>query len=222
MTESSLHAALKELYTQAGDQQEVLVDGYEIDVVKNGKLVEIQTRQFHHLKPKLLALLENHPLLLVHPIPEQKWIRRVYADGNAVGKPRKSPKRGRPEQIFSELVRFPQLVNHPNLAIEVVMIHEEDTWRDDGQGSWRRKGWSLVDRQLIQIIKRLNFSKPEDFLAFLPAQIAIPFTNQELADRTRLPLRLAQQMTYCLKAMDMIEEVGRKQRAKLYVPRRPS
>ena len=44
--ESSLHASLKELYSQPGDIIEGRVDGFHIDVVKKDRLVEIQTANF--------------------------------------------------------------------------------------------------------------------------------------------------------------------------------
>lgn len=220
MKESSLHAALKNFYTQEGDQQEVTLNGYGIDVVSDGRLIEIQTGQFHLIRPKLEALLKEYPILLVYPIAQIKWITRLPADGTSLTKPRKSPKQGRPEQLFSELVHIPRLVNHPNFSLEVIMIHEEDTWRNDGKGSWRRKGWSVADRKLIKMGDRISFTQPADFITYLPADIPTPYTSQELALAARLSLRLAQQMNYCLAAMGEIEAVGHKNRAKLYMPRR--
>jgi hypothetical protein len=51
--EKSLHAALKKWYTQPGDQLEIRVDGYIIDLVRGDLLVEVQTGSFSPLKRKL-------------------------------------------------------------------------------------------------------------------------------------------------------------------------
>ena len=72
--EKSLHAALKQVYALPGDQLEVNVDGYIIDLVRGDLLIEIQTGSFSPLKNKLARLVDTHPLRLVYPVPLEKWI----------------------------------------------------------------------------------------------------------------------------------------------------
>jgi len=50
LNEKSLHADLKKWYTQPGDQLEVPLDGYYIDIVRDDMLIEIQTRNFSSIK----------------------------------------------------------------------------------------------------------------------------------------------------------------------------
>ena len=76
MQQSSLHAALKDLFTSEDAAQEVAVDGYLIDIYDNGRLIEIQTKNFYALKPKLTALLPSYPVHIVHPKAQEKWIVR--------------------------------------------------------------------------------------------------------------------------------------------------
>ena len=120
MQENALHAALKTWYAGDSGQVEVLLDGYLIDVVKDGQLVEIQTRSFSAIKSKLMDLVDRHPVRLVHPIALEKWIVHLPAQGENVLYRRKSPRRGRLEFLFSELIRFPELVAHPAFSLEVV------------------------------------------------------------------------------------------------------
>lgn len=44
LNENPLHAALKKWYARPGDQLEVSVDGFVIDVVQGNLLIEIQTQ----------------------------------------------------------------------------------------------------------------------------------------------------------------------------------
>jgi hypothetical protein len=76
MQETKLHSALKDYYSIPGAAQEVLVDGFWIDVVQDDLLIEIQTRNFAAIRNKLIALVEKHPVRLVHPIAQEKWIVR--------------------------------------------------------------------------------------------------------------------------------------------------
>lgn len=216
MQESSLHAALKNLYTREGDRQEVAVDGYFIDVVSGDVLIEIQTGNFTHLRPKLVNLLDRHPVLVIYPIAVEKWIVRLPAQGDTPIDRRKSPRRGRMEYVFRELVRIPEMIAHPNFALEVLLTREEEFRRDDGRGSWRRKGWSIADRRLLDVVDRMRLRAPRDFQVFLPETLDQPFTARQLGRSLSLPGYLAGKAAYCLRQMGLIEQTGKRGRAYLY------
>lgn len=218
LRETSLHAALKTWYAQEGDRLEVLVDGYVIDIVRAGVLIEIQTRSFSSLKAKLFRLTRAYPVRLVYPTPLEKWLVRISADGQTTLNRRRSPRHGRVEHLFKELVRFPTLVNDPNFSIEVLLTHEEEIWQDDGKGSWRRKGWSIADRRLLGVVDRLILTGPQDFLELLPPGLPVPFTTKALAQALELPRSLAQKMVYCLREMEVLGVVGKQGNAWLYTP----
>lgn len=193
-----------------------MVDGYWIDIVHEGVLTEIQTRNFSAIREKLNALIERHPVRLVHPIALEKWIVRLPAEGKIQLSRRKSPRRGRLEHLFSELVRIPALLKHPNFSLEVLMIQEEEIRRADGKGSWRRNGVSIADRQLLQIVSRHNFVAPVDLFALFPSDLEVPFTNRQLAERLAISRRLASRMSYCLRSLDLLKVIGKQHRLYLY------
>ncbi len=215
LAEKSLHAGIKEWYGRSTDQFEVEVDGFVIDIVRDEQLIEIQTRHFGAMKRKLKRLLDDHPVLLLHPIPQEKWIVRQTAVGNPISR-RKSPKKGQPLDLFSELMRIPHLLPHPNLVVGAVLTQQEEIWRDDGQGSWRRKGWSLHDHRLLDVLALHTFATPTDLLTLLPPDLPQTFTNKQLAKSAKIRLNLAQRITYTLARCDAIEQVGKKGRSNLY------
>ena len=174
LNERSLHAAIKEWLWRPGDRTEVEIDGCYIDLVRGRQLIEIQTTGFGSLRQKLARLLVDHPVLLVHPVPKERWIVTLAADGQTVLRRRKSPKRGRPIDLFDELVRIPELFLDPNLTLTILMIQEEQIRCDDGQGSWRRKGISIVDRRLLEVVETIEFSTPNDLLSLLPDDLECP------------------------------------------------
>jgi hypothetical protein len=65
---------------------------------------------FSSIKTKISQLISNYDLKLVYPIAAEKWLLK-YPDGET-GRAitRKLPKKGRKEEIFSELVSFPELL----------------------------------------------------------------------------------------------------------------
>lgn len=78
LRERHLHASVKRWYAEPGDREEVRVDGYVIDLVRGDQLIEVQTRGFAGMKPKVKALLERgHRLRVVHPIAVDRWIVQV-------------------------------------------------------------------------------------------------------------------------------------------------
>ena len=213
--ETSLHASLKEWYAKPGDRFEVELDRYVIDIVRGEQLIEIQTGNFHLLKAKLRNLLPTYKVRIVHPIPHERWIQRVSQNDEKLAR-RKSPKRGRIEDIFSQLVGIVAFLDDPNLQLEAVLIREEIRWRDDGRGSWRRKGWSIADRQLIEVIDCHRFREATDYLQLLPDGLNEPFTNADLSSALNINRRVAERMTYCLRKMGAIRTVGQRKRFNLY------
>ncbi len=216
MKESSLHAALKERLSQPDDQLESLVDGYIIDIVHNDHLIEIQTGNFSSLKTKLPALLENHPTCLVYPIPMEKWIVRLPDQDKSLELRRKSPKRGRLEHLFVEMVRIPHLPIHPNFSLVVLMTQEEEIWKNDGKGSWRRRGWSIKDRRLLDILECYVFNSLKDYLSLVPEDLPSTFTIHQLSARLKVPYNLASKMVYCLRKMGLIDKFAKQGRSTLY------
>ena len=210
-----MHHDLKQWCARPGDQLEVVVDGYEVDVVGDGRLVEVQTGSFSALKSKLGALLPDYQVQVVYPIARERWICRVDGRDRPMSR-RKSPKRGRIEELFAELLRLPEVAIHPNFSLLVVLTQEEVVWRDDGRGSWRRKGWSVADRRLLAVVDQALFRDPADFQRLIPADLHRPFTNQDLADSLAMRRPLATKMTYCLRRMGQLEQVGKRGRFNLY------
>ena len=166
LREKSLHRALKEWYAEEGDLIEEPVEGFVIDLVRGGLLIEIQTRGFSAMKRKLATLLEGHPVRLVHPIAAQKWIVKLRDTGEIESR-RKSPKRGAFVDVFAELVSFPELVAHDGLTLEVLLVDEEELRRFDGNRAWRRRGWVVEERRLVEVVDRLVIDSPAALAALL-------------------------------------------------------
>jgi hypothetical protein len=216
LNESPLHAGLKSWYARPGDQLEVEVEGFIVDIVRDGLLIEIQTRSLSSLKRKLHVLADDYPVRLVYPVPRDKWIVKLAEDGTSVQSRRKSPKRGQVEDLFGELVSLPKVLAHPNFSLDVLLIQEEEVRRYDGSRAWRRRGWVTHERRLLKVLEQKRFDTPADLADLLPPDLAEPFTTSDLAVAIARPRRLAQQMAYCLRKMGRIEVVGKQGNAILY------
>lgn len=214
--ESPLHADLKQWYARPGDRLEVAVAGYIIDIVRGDLLVEVQTGSFSSIKGKLIDLTATHPVRLVYPIAREKWLVKLAKEGQGRPRRRKSPKHGGFEDIFDELVRFPQLVARENLTLDVLLIQEEEVRRHEPGRAWRRRGWVTVERRLLEVVDQRAFTGPADLATLLPADLPTPFTTADLAEALGRRRRLAQRMAYCLRKIDAITIVGKEGNALLY------
>ena len=215
--ESSLHSAIKKWYFLEGDKLEDRVDDFVVDIVRGDLLIEIQIANFSAIKPKLSRLLNDHKVRLVYPIPKEKWIvHKSMATGETYGR-RRSPKKGRLSDLFSELVRVPNLFSKGNFSVEVLMIEVEEIWCNDGRGSWRRKGASIEDRKLIRVFERSIFEHKADFLKVLPEDLPDPFSNRNLAESLGISINQSRKMTYALRKIGTITYVGKNRNQMFFV-----
>jgi hypothetical protein len=210
LRERPLHASLKRWYAERGDRTEVAVDGYVIDLVRGDLLVEVQTRGLSSARHKLAALLaRGHRLRVIYPIAVDTWIVKFDADGRVLSR-RRSPRHGIASDVFAELVSVATLLADPRLEIDLVLIEMEELRRHSPDGPWRRRGWTVEERRLIEILDTVPLRGVADIAALLPPGLTETFTTADLAMRLGRPRRLAQQMAYCLQRVDVIAAVGKR------------
>ena len=215
LNEKPLHASLKSWYGQPGDRFEVPVEGFVVDIVRDDLLLEIQTSNLASLKSKVERLARSHRIRLIHPIAHEKWIVRLARDQGGALSRRKSPKRGRVEDLFWEMVGLARLFANRNLSLEVVMIREEEARRYEAGRRWRRRGWVTDERRLLEVVDRRLFGEPADWLALLPEGFGA-FTARDLAEAIDVRLELAQRMAYFLREAGLVKLIGKRGRAHLY------
>lgn len=224
LNETELHEQLKHLYAGTDGETEQVVEGFVVDVVRDGELIEIQTRGFGRMRRKLVALSSAHRVRIVHPIAAETVITRLSETGE-VRSSRRSPRKGRVEEIYREVVSIADLLPNVNIVVEAVMVRAVETRIEDGKGSWRRRGVSIVARQLGAVDGSHRFASAKDYLRVLPASLGDEFTNADLIRETGLRYRDAQPITSTLRKMGLIRLAGKRGREQLYEiagPRRKS
>jgi len=212
MPEQLLHLQIKDYYKQQNDLVEGYVWGYKVDIVRGDQLLEIQTGNFQIIREKVRRLLKSYKVRIIYPLILKKWLIREQG----LRKIRRiSQHRGRIEEIFNELIYSPDLTLNPNFSLEVLFIQAEE----DQEIKWRgkkRTRYRVVERRLLKVIDLVTFSKPSDYISLLPEGLSTAFTARELSRRTGMKITLARRMVYCLTKMNLLKEVGKVARAKLY------
>ncbi|MCY4142927.1 MAG: hypothetical protein OXG08_04455 [Gammaproteobacteria bacterium] len=212
--ESSLHLSLKHRYSNDPSQFERPVDGYIVDVQRDDRIVEIQTRGFGSLRTKLPRLLQHNSVTLVHPIAHRKTIVKRGEDGSLTR--RLSPKRGSLYDIFDELVYMPTLLDLRGLELDVLLTHEEEIREFVGRRARRRRGWVVRERRLIEVEYTHTLCSSNDLMKIVGPGLPKLFTTEDLAQTMNSSRKLAQKAAYCLRLANAIESVSKIGNAQVY------
>jgi hypothetical protein len=215
--ESSLHASLKLFVAEPGDRFEVRVAGKVADILRtSGDIAEIQTQAFGKLKSKLTAFCPEHRVNVVYPIAIERIIFTLDPKTGDVLSKRKSPKRGKIEDVFEELVYYPDILSVSGVSLEILLVHLEEVRIKDGRGSWRRKGVSIHDKRLVDVEERRILKKPADILSLLPAELPNEFTSADIAEILGRNRRFGGAVAYVLSHSGLSDAAGKRGRLILY------
>jgi len=211
--ESSLHRDLKFQYAGQDGQTEAEVAGFVADGINaEGEYIEIQTGSFGPLRKKALALRR---LKVIHPVIITKYIE-VFNKKGRLQYRRKSPRKGQPWDLFNVLVYAPDLPLIPGLVIELALVDAAEQRVQDGKGSWRRRGVSIRDRQMLVLHDRITLKKPSDYIRFVPFKKNEKFTSALLAQKAGINVDLARKTLYVLAKLGIVKKTGKQGNALVY------
>jgi hypothetical protein len=214
--ESSLHRSLKIRYADQEGQIETPVGDYVCDAVNgSGEIIEVQTGSFGPLKRKIHDLASRGPVRIIHPIIVNKTIELREKDGSPVSV-RKSPRRGTEWDLFKALLYAPLLPLTKGLVIELAMVDVLEKRVRDGQGSWRRGGISITDRELSAWLRAVPLAEKRDYRIFIPFTGGEEFTVRALAEKAHIRPALAGKALYVLTKIGVVERAGKSGSAWVY------
>ena len=216
--ETSLHRQLKQHYATTSGEQEVACEGYRIDAVRGGRLIEIQHGSLAAIRHKIAMLLEKHRVTVVKPIVARKTLIKLNRRGGKVLETRLSPKRGVLLDIFEELVYFTRVFPHQRLILEVALVEVEEL-RYPGHGRRRRRrqrDFQIEDQRLISVTEVHRLRTRADLRKILPPKLPDPFHTGHLAEGLGIGRWIAQRIAYCLRETGAIHTVGKQGNALLY------
>jgi hypothetical protein len=214
--ETSLHRQLKALYCPEESAREARVDGFRIDAVDRGRLIEIQQASLAALRDKVRKLLANHEVTVVKPLVARKLLVRRKRAGGAVISQRYSPRRETAADLFIDLVHFVGVFPHPRLTLEVLFTLQEEHRAPARKRRWRGPDFRVLDRMLVGIEGRLTLKHSQDLARLLPSGLADVFSTEEIARHAPMPRWLAQKMAYCLRKTGAVTVAGKQGNAWLY------
>ena len=220
--ETSLHRQLKALYAADGASQETPLGPFRIDVVRGDELIEIQHGSLAAIRGKVSQLLRKHRVVVVKPLVVRKTLIHCASKDGPETSRRLSPKRGSVLSLFDELVYFIRVFPHQRLTLETPLVEIEE-WRYPGHGRrrrWRKNDFQVADQKLVRLCGIETFRTKSDLLGLLPNDLPSPFHTGHLAESLSVQRWIAQRITYCLRHMQALREVGKLGNARMYQIRR--
>ena len=216
--ETSLHRELKTRYAPPGAQLEVTLGSYRIDVVDGDELIEIQHGSLAAIRDKVRELLKDHRVTVVKPLIVRKRLVKLKKKGGRQIGSRMSPKRGKLLDLFDELVYFTRVFPHKRLTLEVLLIDIEE-WRYPGHGRRRRRrdgDFQVQDQKLIAVHEAHRYRTAADLAKLLPDDLPDVFHTGHVAEGLGVNRWTAQRMTYTLRNIGTIKQIGKQGNALLY------
>jgi len=216
--ETSLHRDLKTVYANRRAQFEVPVDGYRIDVVSAGRLIEIQHGSLAAIRDKIRKLLKDHRVTVVKPIVAKKMLVQQSAKGGEVLRRRASPKKGQLLDLFDDMVYFTRVFPHRRLMLDVALVEVEE-WRYPGHGRRRRRrdrDHQVEDQKLVCVQETHRLRTRADLAKLVDWPDCSPFHTGHLAESLGVKRWIAQRVAYCCRKIGIIREVGKQGNALLY------
>lgn len=215
--EKTVHSVLKSYYSPDHINHEIKVGGFVADICTGNEIIEIQTRNFDKLRRKLHAFLAFAPVTIVYPIHHIKWIRWVNPQTGEISPPRKSPKLGTPYMIFPELYRIKDFLVNPHLSLKIVLINLEEYRFLDGWSQDKKKGSTRCDRIPTELVQEIPITSPEEYQVLIPEKLGQEFTSKDFKKASGLPIGQAQTALNILHYIGVVDRIGKKGNAYLYV-----
>lgn len=216
LSEKTVHAILKNYYEPDEEKQEIPIENYVADIFSDGRIMEIQTRQFNKMRNKLSAFLPLYPVTIVYPIPREKWIIWIDEESGELSRKRKSPAKGNVYLAFIELYKIKMYLKNPNLRVKLVLMDMEEYKLLNGWSRDKKRGSSRYDRIPTELVEEVDITRIEDYMQFVPYDLEEEFTSKEFAKAAHIPVKLAQTVLNILYDIGTVTRTGKKGRKYLY------
>lgn len=187
--EKRLHRVLKRFVCNDVKGWEIPVGRYVADVLTEGQITEIQTGTFRPLPKKLRAYLEETDcgVTVIHPVIAEKTIFRMDRESGELLYQKRSPKKGRVEDVLSELFWLGTLLPSERLTVKVLLIRA-DEHRFSERMRYRKEGAYDAELYPRELLDCVTLRTLEDYESFLPADTE-SFTAAEYGKYSKLKKR---------------------------------
>ena len=103
-----------------------------------------------------------------------------------------------------------------NLKLKIVLIDLEEYKLLNGWGNQKKNNASKYDRVPREIYREVDIERREDYMQFIPYDLAETFTSKSFGKSAHIPQKLATVVLNILDYMEVVERIGREGQAYVY------
>ena len=211
-SEYRLHGALK-YYFQPDDRfHEIKVDGFICDAVSEDgdEIIEIQTRAFSRLKKKIETLTKEHKVTVIYPMTVEKTVYVTYDDSGETSV-RKSPKKHRPVDFFTELYSLRDYLGNKNLCFRLAVLKCNEFRVYKGTKAGRKPFQKPISTERIptELIEVIELNTPSDFYRFVPEKLPEYFNSDIFAKASGITRNEASYLLKPLTVLGVLNRTGK-------------
>ena len=152
--EKTLHKTLKYYFCPDCLFHEITLRGKICDAYGDGKIYEIQTGNFSHLKDKLKVFLPEYEVIVVYPLVIERTVKWIDPETSEIVSERRSGKRGIISDILPELYAIREFLNDEKLSIMIAGVECAELRLLNGYGKDRKiraKKYDIIPTRLISL-----------------------------------------------------------------------
>lgn len=209
LREKTIHAVLKYYYAPKEIYHEHKIGSFVADILIDGEIMEIQTRNFNTLRRKLDAFLPNHEVTIIYPVAHTKWLRWIDIETGEITNKRKSPKTGSLYAIIPELYRIKGYLKDPHIHFIISLIDVEESRLLNGWSADKKKGSTRDDGIPIAIYDEIHITDKQDYMKLLPDSLPELFTSKDYKRCAKISQHNAVIGLNILNYMEIIQRVSK-------------
>lgn len=219
--ERTLHLILKSFLEPDTEYHEIKLGRYVADVCRGDEIIEIQTRAFAALAPKLSAYRPDFKVTVVYPIANVKYISWIDPETGEMSERHKSPKRGKPWDVLFELYALRSLLPSTGVRFMLVFMNMDEFKLLTGKSKNKKSlGATRFERVPTELCDILILDKPSDYAVLVPPTLEDEFTAAEFGKAAKMTQRTAWRALQVLLALGVIEHIGMRGKAFVYGKRK--
>ncbi len=203
-----MHKVLKLYLLENGDLIEHQINKKIADIFTGDKIIEIQSRNFDKLKPKLDIFLNLYPVTIVYPVIKTKTITTISEETGEIIKVRKSPSRNSVYNIFDEFYKIKPYILNENLNFHIIEITANETRLDLINKKWR-KSYSKIDIIPNELLFETQLNSLADINNLIPNNLPCNFTSKDLSSNLKIKIQTARNMLNVLVDLNLLKRTGK-------------
>jgi hypothetical protein len=166
------------------------------------------------MRDKLGCFLPQYPVTVVYPVVHKKWLSWMDKTTGECSDAKKTPRTGTVYDVFEELYGLKPYLAHENLRFRFPLLEIVEYRLLDGWGRGGKRGSHRFDRVPRTLCDEIAIDCVEDYLQFIPYELAEPFTVAELGKLVGSDAGL---LLNILRHLEIVARVGKRGRAHEYI-----